>query len=240
MRLTVAPILGTLPPLRPIPICALALRADPRLLRKLPRLPFMPTAAPEAHWFALDKLLKGLKSRYREHGHDFELHAAQFCVGIPEQDQISDFEQRSRTERRAQVRAIRQQRIDAETNPKKKERIDKYKRTEPFTHLTRLERSKLLEDALDLVGANDKIRQFGQAISKSHPAVVVLPTHADPGWTSHPQGKGAWSPVAKRWRTQARNCRTTPFSSVWPRRARNGARSAGSSPGKAWPERLSV
>jgi hypothetical protein len=136
---------------------------------------------PEGHWFALNRLLQSLKTRYCQPGQDFELHAAEFCVSINEQTEIPDFDQLSRTDRRAKVQALRQQRIDAEKNSKKKKaRIDKYRRTEQFIHLTRLERSRLLEDALDLVGANDRIRLFGEAIHKAHPAVAsgqVDPVH---------------------------------------------------------------
>jgi len=127
---------------------------------------------PEGHWFALNKLLNGLKDRYRYTGQDFELHAREFCVSIDEQGRIPGFDQMSWTDRRLRVQQYRQSRIDAETDPDRRAaRIARYKRTEPFTHLTRAERTKLLEDALDLVGENDRIRLFGEAVSKDHPAI---------------------------------------------------------------------
>lgn len=130
----------------------------------------------EGRWFALDKRLNGLKGRYCQPGEEFELHAAQFACTIKEQDEVPGFAGMSWTDRRARVTAIRQARIAAEpTASAKKARAKRYKRTEPFLHLTRQERSQLLEDALDLVGAHRGIILFGEAISKAHPAVVGGP-----------------------------------------------------------------
>jgi hypothetical protein len=67
------------------------------------------------------------------------------------------------SDRRARVQAIRQARIDAAPNNEEKTRLrTKYRITEPFIHLTRLERSRLLEDALDLVGSHDRILLFAE------------------------------------------------------------------------------
>jgi hypothetical protein len=126
----------------------------------------------EGTWFALEKRLNGLKAKYCQPGESFELHAAQFTCAIEEQDSISGFDTMSWTDRRAQVTAIRQARIAAEpTEASKKARRKKYLRTEPFIHLSRLERSRLLENALDLVGAHKGIVLFGEAVAKAHPAV---------------------------------------------------------------------
>jgi len=71
------------------------------------------------------------------------------------------------------VLAMRQQRIDTEPSPTRKSELrKKYKKTEPFIHLTRLERSKLLEESLELVGAHDGLRLFGEAVSKAHAGVA--------------------------------------------------------------------
>jgi len=128
----------------------------------------------EGTWFALNRRLQTLKSRYCPAGDDFELHVKQFAVSINEQGQIPHFEEMSWTDRRARVLQWREQRINAEANPAHKVRLrNKYRMTEPFIHLTRLERSRLLEDALDLIGDHIGIRLFAEAISKSHPAVVA-------------------------------------------------------------------
>jgi hypothetical protein len=133
----------------------------------------------EGTWFALDKRLNGLKSGYCQPSDDFELHAAEFACTIKEQDQIPGFAAMSWTDRRASVTAIRQAKIAAEPTAKaKRVRARKYKRTESFVHLTRQERSRLLEDALDLVGEHRGIILFGEAVSKVHPGVVG--GHIDP------------------------------------------------------------
>lgn len=135
----------------------------------------------EGTWFALDKRLNGLKAAYCPPGRDFELHAAQFAGSIREQDEIPSFAGMSWTDRRARVTALQQAKIAAApTAFEKTKRAKKYKRTEPFIHLTRQERSRLLEDALDLVGAHRGISLFGEAIRKTHPAVTtgnVEPVH---------------------------------------------------------------
>lgn len=128
----------------------------------------------EGTWFALDKRLNGLKSSFCEYGREFELHAKQFTCSIKEQDEIPNFADMSWTDRRARVMAIRKAKIDAETMaPAKKKRMERFKSTEPFVHLSRLERSRLLEKALDLVGAHEGIRLFGEAVSKVHPGVIT-------------------------------------------------------------------
>lgn len=127
----------------------------------------------EGTWFALDRRLRNLKTRFCQPGQDFELHAAEFAGSITEQDEIPNFALMSWTDRRARVQALRQTKISAEPTAKlKKARRKKYARTESFIHLTRQDRSRLLEDALDLVGAHSGIRLFAEAISKAHPAVT--------------------------------------------------------------------
>jgi hypothetical protein len=133
----------------------------------------------EGTWFALNQRIQTLKNRYCPTGHTFELHVKQFAVEIREQDQIPDFENMSWTERQFQVLQIRQNRIDKAPNQQEKTRLAaKYRKTAPFIHLTRAERSRLLGDALDLVGGHDGIHLFAEAIAKNHPAVVAQ--HVDP------------------------------------------------------------
>ena len=131
----------------------------------------------EGSWFGLDKRLKALKHKYAIPGKDpdlLEIHVKQFAATIREQDLIPGFEQMSRLERRARVLEERKNKVDAEpTVEKKRKRREKYKDTAPYIHLTRLERSELLEDAIDLIARDDRIRLFGEAIDKSHPAVMT-------------------------------------------------------------------
>ena len=122
----------------------------------------------EGTWFALERRVAGLKGRYALPGIDFELHAKDFCVTIGEQSQIPDFEQLDRPGRRQAVLALRNQRLAQLVGPQKEARKKKYRNTDPFVHLTRAERSQLLEDALDLVGSHDGIRLFGEVVDKAH------------------------------------------------------------------------
>jgi hypothetical protein len=158
----------------------------------------------EGTWFALERRLNGLKGGYCQHGQDFELHAAQFACTIKEQDEVTGFRGMSWTDCRLQVIAIRDARIAAEpTQAGKKARRERYQRTEPFVHLSREERSQLLEDALDLVGAHKGIVLFGEAVSKAHPAVVS--GHCDPVHQAFEQVVARFDAFLKRtddWKLQ--------------------------------------
>ena len=126
----------------------------------------------EDSWFGLNRRIQSLKARYCPPGRTFELHAKQFAGDIKEQDQIPHFAEMSWTERRDLVAQYRHARIKSATDSKERSRLDKkYRPTEPFIHLSRAERSKLLEDALDLAGEHEGIRLFCEAICKAHPGV---------------------------------------------------------------------
>jgi hypothetical protein len=128
----------------------------------------------EGSWFGLNKRIQNLKARYCPTGQSFELHAKQFTGGISEQDEIPHFAEMSWTDRRDHVLQYRRSRINALTNSDERSRLrKKYRITEPFIHLARPERSRLLEDALDLVAGHGGIRLFSEAISKSHPGVIT-------------------------------------------------------------------
>lgn len=133
----------------------------------------------EGSWFGLDKRLQTLQAKYAFPGVPFELHVKQFAVTIKEQEKIPNFEELSRTDRRERVLEVRCQLIDAEQTPEaKRKRRDKYKETDPFVHLSRRERSQLLEDAVDVIAGHEKVKLFGEAIDKSHPQVKGA--HIDP------------------------------------------------------------
>lgn len=131
----------------------------------------------EGSWFALDKRLQAVKRKYCLSGTDpehLEIHVKQFAVTIKEQDEIPDFEQLARTDRRARVLEIRRAKVEAETDRKKREaRLARYKDTDPYVHLTRRERSQLLEDAIDVIAGYDTIRLFGEAVDKAHPSAAA-------------------------------------------------------------------
>jgi hypothetical protein len=127
----------------------------------------------EGTWFGLNNRIQNLKARYCQPGRTFELHAKQFACTINEQDRIPHFAEMSWTDRRDHVLQYRQTRINAAANSAERSKLrKKYRNTEPFIHLSRPERNRLLEDALDMVGGHEGIRLFCEAISKAHPGVV--------------------------------------------------------------------
>lgn len=127
----------------------------------------------ERSWFGLEKRLSALKRKYQFPGTDFELHVTQFAVSIKEQDEIPGFEDLSWQDRRLRVLDVRRAKLDAETDKKKRQaKLSRFRATEPFIHLSRRDRSQLLEDAVELVASHDSIGLFAEAVSKSHPQVT--------------------------------------------------------------------
>ena len=127
----------------------------------------------EQDWSDLNADLDALKSRYRFPGEDFELHVKQFAVSMREQDKTPDFEKMGYEDRRTVVRELREKALAAEKSAEKREEMRKrFKGTDPFIHLTRAQRSQLLEDAVALAGSFDNIKLFADAVSKSHPGVT--------------------------------------------------------------------
>jgi hypothetical protein len=105
------------------------------------------------------------------------LHAKDFAISINEQDEIPNFAALDRLSRRNAILSRRKSKLDSiaadptlkrdERDKKLYERRRKYRQTDPFIHLTRAERSQLLEEALDLVGSHDGIRLFGEVVDKA-------------------------------------------------------------------------
>jgi len=126
----------------------------------------------EQDWSDVDADLHSLKSRYGYPGVEFELHVKQFAVTIKEQDRVSGFDSLTPEDRRAGVLKIRADALAASDSAKRLVLLKKFRDTDPFIHLTRSERSQLLEDAVALIGSYDNVRLFADAISKSHPAMV--------------------------------------------------------------------
>lgn len=127
----------------------------------------------EGSWFGLNRRIQNLKARYCPPGQTFELHAKQFAGDIKEQELIPHFAEMSWTDRRDHVLRYRQERLDNARDSEDRARLrKKFRVTDPFVHLARAERSRLLEESLDLVGDHNGIRLFCEAISKAHPGVV--------------------------------------------------------------------
>lgn len=123
-------------------------------------------------WFGLEARLRTLKQRYEFPGVPFELHVKQFAGSIKEQDQIPRFDQLSRAERRESVLTLQAEKLSKETNKKKrKDRADRQREVAPYVHLTRAERSELLNEAIEIVATHESLKIFAEAICKSHPAI---------------------------------------------------------------------
>lgn len=133
-------------------------------------------------WFALSQRVSDLKKRYALDGNmdTLELHAAWMLRGLHEQALIPSFDQFGR---RARYEAILHWRDEHKLNvwpSKPKKEVDRekkaFRRTEPYLHLTRVERDQLYCKALHLVGDHRRgVTLFGQAIDKRH-----LPRGVDP------------------------------------------------------------
>ena len=123
----------------------------------------------ESNWLALDDRVAELKQSYAIPGSDFELHAKDFCVSFGEQREVPDFAELSWAERRDAVLAIHARKVaDTPRGEARDARRDKYRAQAPFVHLTRTERSRLFEDALDLVGSREGVRLFAEVVDKAH------------------------------------------------------------------------
>jgi hypothetical protein len=89
----------------------------------------------ESTWFGLDKRIQVLKRKYCFPGEDperFEIHVKQFAVSCKEQEDIGGFDGLSWTDRRSQVRILRDGKLKAEKDPDKHEKRRKqYRETDP-------------------------------------------------------------------------------------------------------------
>ncbi len=122
----------------------------------------------EGSWFALERRVAALKTRYQLPGVPLELHCLAICSTIREQDLVPDFATLTHSRRRTEVLALRAQKL-AQKPPEQRELARKrYRHTDPVIHLTRAERSTLYESALDLVGAHHEIRLFAEVVNKQH------------------------------------------------------------------------
>lgn len=121
----------------------------------------------ETAWDPLERSVRRLKGRYELPGNSFELHASDISLHIHEQDDISEFAELTRPERRAAVEEIRKQKLaGGDSKERKKKRRDEYRATDPFIHLTRLERCQLFEEILDLVASTEGLKLFGEVVEK--------------------------------------------------------------------------
>lgn len=129
-------------------------------------------------WFQLSGRVRALKEKYSRDGKDFELHGAWLLRSYREQSLIPGFEDLDALTRYEAVQAWRERRkAEWPTLGRERQREKKdFKRTEPYLHLTRIDRDRLYREALRIVGESSRgITLFGEAIDKR-----ALPTSIDP------------------------------------------------------------
>lgn len=122
----------------------------------------------EGNWFALEKRVAALKLRYQFPGVPLELHAKDICSSIKEQDEIPSFESMTWEARRAEVMSLREKKLAGKAPKDRQTARERYRATEATVHLTRLERSRLYEGTLELVGSHEQIRLFAEIVDKAH------------------------------------------------------------------------
>ncbi len=132
----------------------------------------------ESNWTALNNQVLRLKQRYCFPGQDeedLEIHVKQFAVEFKEQEKIPNFDDLSRLDRRQQVLTAQRQYLDLCDKSLYQQKNAKFKSHQPYIHLSRKERSQLLEDAIELIAFNDGIKMFCEAIDKTQYKIVQDP-----------------------------------------------------------------
>lgn len=122
----------------------------------------------ESGWHDIEERFDELKGEFAFPGIPMELHALAFCCSISEQDRIEGFNELDREARREAVRAVQQLKLDHASAGERESLLRKFKRVNPFVHLTRAERSHLFERALDIIGEIDGIRLFAEIVDKPY------------------------------------------------------------------------
>jgi hypothetical protein len=131
-------------------------------------------ALPDSAWQKLDSEVFSIKQRYGLLQTRAELHARDFCVSFTEQDEIPDFQSLGWNERRAAVVEVRARKLREYTGAKRARKAKSFEETGPYVHLTRTERSALLQDVLDAVGGFGELVLFAEAVRKSHASADIV------------------------------------------------------------------
>lgn len=118
----------------------------------------------ESLWTRATELVRELKLEKQLDDQDFELHATELCTQIREQHEIEQFEDLSYEDRRDRVQAIQRDKLARRPSSSRRRR---YAAQSSLLHLSRIERSRLFEAALDAVGESE-IVLFAEAVDKSH------------------------------------------------------------------------
>lgn len=112
----------------------------------------------ESAWHDLEAKVAAIRERHELPGLAMEFHAKDLCGWIREQDRIPHFAELSPQARHDAMKAAR-----AAADPEKQR---KRRATLAVAHLTGQERHTLFAELLDLVGANDDVRLFAEAVNK--------------------------------------------------------------------------
>ena len=125
-------------------------------------------ALPDSAWQKFESEVAAIKQRYGLLQTRAELHARDFCISYGEQDEIPDFENLGWNERRAAMLELRAKKLGEYTGPKRAKKAKSYQETAPYVHLTRAERSSLLQSVLDVVGGFGELVLFAEVVRKAH------------------------------------------------------------------------
>lgn len=127
-------------------------------------------SVPIWHWKNCDREISAVKAPYGLQGR--EVHTAWIARAYLEQSKIKDFEKLSRDNRRSEVEKYRRRellRLQKGSNHKLYRTTKKrYKKTEPYIHLTYNERRKFLIELAKVVSDWGFARLFAEAIDKVH------------------------------------------------------------------------
>jgi hypothetical protein len=130
---------------------------------------YLGLAIPAVTWKAKDKQVSAVLAKYDLA--NSEIHAGWIARRYLEQERIANFEGLNRTDRRLAVEAERRAwlvRTAALKSPKHLEDLKKnLRKTAPYVHLTRDERSQLLRDLADVINGWQDARLYAEGIDKA-------------------------------------------------------------------------
>lgn len=125
---------------------------------------------PVKFWKKYTQKINQIKSKFRLR--DCEIHTGWILRKYREQALIPDFDSLNDEERRQQVIALREENLKNLLRTKKRSTYTQakknYKHTEPYIHLSYIERVHFIQEIADLVGSSRYIRIFAECIDKNH------------------------------------------------------------------------
>jgi hypothetical protein len=148
-------------------------------------------AIPSAQWKQLENQISGIKAGYGLR--DEEIHTTWMTRRYLEHEAIRGFDHLGHDDRRQQAQTLRDKHFlpVAATGNNKQLKAAKlnYRKTSPYTHLTRIERLEVLRKLADCLGNWSEARFFAEVVDKHH--VTSLPPQSNPpfeyaftGWYS--------------------------------------------------------